>query len=411
MHADLPPPILVSDARGLERLLGDLESQREIAVDTEADSFFNFREKVCLIQVTVEDRDYLVDPLARIDLRPLGRVLADPNKIKVFHDGEYDILTLKRDYGFEFRTLFDTRVAEAALGVESPGLASVLRARFGVELDKSMQRSNWSMRPLTDKQIRYARLDTRYLLPLMRVQIEELERRGRRMIVEGECARLEGLVPAGSTFSPDDFVKLSGVRTLDLAGQRRLRELFVLRQSLAEESDLPLFKVIGNDALVEIARRDPRNLDELASVPGVSYKQARKLGARVLDALARAAELGPLERTPAPPSRDGAARLEELEFELHERLKAWRKERAIELALDSSLVLNRHVLLRLAVEKPRTLEQLRAVEGVLEWQVRMFGEQLLAVVARGLSEIPSQLAGATRGRRFRPRRERRGEGR
>jgi ribonuclease D len=411
MVSELPPPVVVTDARGLERLLEDLERQREIAVDTEADSFFNFREKVCLVQVTVEDRDYLVDPLSGLDLRPLGRVLADPSKTKVFHDGEYDILTLKRDYGFEFRTLFDTRVAEAALGVESPGLASVLRARFGVELDKSMQRSNWSARPLTEKQIRYARLDTRYLLPLMRAQRVELESRGRTMIVEGECARLELLVPSGPSFSPDDFVKLPGVRTLDLLAQRRLRELFVLRQSLAEESDLPLFKVIGNDALVEVARRAPRTLDELARVPGFSYKQARKMGGRVLDALARAEELGPLERTPMPSSRDGAGRLEELEYELHERLKQWRKERAIELALDSSLVLNRHVLLRLALAKPRTPAELRAVEGLLEWQVSMFGEQILAVVERGLAEIPALISGSAKARRFRSRRERRDGGR
>src|SRR5262245_4234323 len=102
MDLDLPPPILVEDARGLERLLEDLERQREIALDTEADSFFNFREKVCLLQVTAEDRDYLVDPLAGLDVAPLGTMLADPARTKVFHDGEYDVLILKRDFGFEF---------------------------------------------------------------------------------------------------------------------------------------------------------------------------------------------------------------------------------------------------------------------------------------------------------------------
>src|SRR5688572_25870643 len=111
MHHDLPPPTLVQDARGFERLLGRLERADEIAVDTEADSFFSYREKVCLIQITVGDEDFLVDPLARFDLTGFGAVLADPRKQKVFHDGEYDILILKRDFGFAFRNLFDTRVA------------------------------------------------------------------------------------------------------------------------------------------------------------------------------------------------------------------------------------------------------------------------------------------------------------
>src|SRR5687768_408783 len=105
MLDDLPPPTLIHDARGLDRLLGDLERQDEIAFDTEADSFYSYHEKVCLIQVTAEDRDYLVDPLAGLDLAPIGRILADPRKTKVFHDGEYDILILKRRYRFEFRNL------------------------------------------------------------------------------------------------------------------------------------------------------------------------------------------------------------------------------------------------------------------------------------------------------------------
>jgi len=271
----LPPPILVADGRALERMIADLEGRPVVSVDTEADSFFNYREKVCLVQITVEDRDYLLDPLARIDLGALGRVLGDPRTTKVFHDGEYDILILKRDFGFEFRNLFDTRIAEAALGIESPGLAAVLRARFGIELDKSMQRSNWSARPLSPKQIRYARLDTHFLEALMGEQRTELEARRRMMIVEGECARLEKLVPANVEFSADDFVKLKGARTLDRMEQQRLRELFAARHEVASATDLPPFKIIGNDQLIEAARRGPRNVHELAQVPGISPKQAR----------------------------------------------------------------------------------------------------------------------------------------
>ncbi|MCP3915425.1 MAG: ribonuclease D, partial [bacterium] len=198
---ELDPPILVEDEIELERLLEDLEKQDEIAVDTEADSFYSYREKVCLIQVTVEDRDYLVDPLAGLDLTPFGDVIADPSKTKVFHDAEYDVLIMKRVLGWSFAGLFDTRVAAAVIGMEAPGLASVLEDRFGVELDKSMQRSNWAKRPLEERQIQYARLDTHYLLPLMADLRRLLEERGRSMIVEAECRRLEQLEPAPITFN------------------------------------------------------------------------------------------------------------------------------------------------------------------------------------------------------------------
>lgn len=401
MHRELPPPELIDSNAALARALEQLDSQREIAVDTEADSFYSYREKVCLVQITAGERDWLVDPLAGLDLTPLGRLFADPGKIKVFHDGEYDILILKRDWRFEFKNLFDTRIAEAALGVESPGLAAVLRSRFGVELDKSMQRSDWSSRPLSAKQIQYARLDTHFLIALMNSQRPELDARGRAMIVEGECLRLERLRPVEAVFSADDFIKLKGARALDLAAQRRLRELYAMRHELADAADLPAFKILGNETLLAIAERDPRSLHELERSVGLSPKQARRIGDALMAALARAAELGPLERSPTPPSRDGADGMNEAEVELHERLKEWRRERGIELGIDSSLVINRHVLLKLAKQRPGSAAELEAVEGLMPWQREMFGDSLLALIEKAWREIPATLAA---GRRRRPRR-------
>lgn len=401
MNLDLPPPTIVAENAALERLLREIDAEREVAVDTEADSFFNFREKVCLVQVTAGERDWLIDPLARLDLAPLGRLLADPGVTKVFHDGEYDILILKRDYGFDFKNLFDTRVAAAALGVETPGLASVLQSRFGIELDKSLQRSNWSARPLTQQQIRYARLDTHFLLPLMHEQRAELAQRDRMMIVEGECSRLEKLVPSEPRFEPDDFIRLKGARLLDRHGQQRLRELFVMRQELARRLDLPPFKVLGNEVLLALANIGPRDEAELARVHGFSAKQSRRVGEAVLDALARARELGPLQHAPSPPSKDGTGSLSEEEFELHEALKNWRKVRAATEGFDASLVVNRHALLRLAQRKPNTFEELRAVDGLLEWQSTAFGDEILAAIRRAREQFAANPSPRPRRRGYR----------
>jgi ribonuclease D len=255
----LEPPEIVASEPALRALVERLQREPEIAVDTEADSFYHYQESVCLIQVTAGARDFLIDPLAGIDLAPFGRVLADPARIKVFHDGEYDVLLLKRQFGFSFANLFDTRVAAAALGVEMPGLASVLAAHFGVELDKSLQRSDWSARPLTSKQIEYARLDTHYLLALMHAQRAELEERERAVVVAGEYQRLENLAAPARAFDPDEFVRLKGARALSLQRMQVLRELFVLRDDLARRRDVPPFKVLGNNLLIEIARRSPRS--------------------------------------------------------------------------------------------------------------------------------------------------------
>ncbi len=390
MSPDLPPPTLVQTAKGLDLLLADLASQTEIAVDTEADSFFNYREKVCLIQVTVEDRDYLLDPLAGFDLAPLGEILADPTKEKIFHDGEYDVLIMKRNFGFRFQSLFDTRVAAAALGDTQPGLASVLRARFSVELDKSMQRSNWSARPLSDKQIAYARLDTRFLIPLARAQKLELESTRRRRIVDGECRRLEQLIPQDNGFEPEEYSRIQGARGLSGEGLSALRELFILRDRLARESDLPPFKVIHNDVLIALAASAPARPNSLGEIPGLSPRQARRFGAEILDALARARESGPITKMPQLPSRDGTGELDDQEYELHERLKEWRRTRAAAEGYDASLVLNRHVLLRLAKQKPRASADLGAIDGLLHWQAAEIGPELVALIDRSLREFQSQ---------------------
>ncbi len=404
----ISPPTLVEDARGFEALLDALAEADEIAVDTEADSFYRYRERVCLVQITVGEEDYLVDPLAGFDVSGLGAVFADPARIKVFHDGEYDVLILKREYDFRFAGLFDTRIAAAALGFESPGLASVVGTRFGIELDKSQQRSDWSRRPLTESQIAYARQDTRYLLALMRELRCELEERDRLAIVEGECRRLEGLEPTPRSFNPDEFIRLKGARMLDAHQMGALRELYVMRDELARERDVPPFKVLGNAPLVELARARPRTRSQIERLDGLSPRMARRLGNPIQDALRRAEERGPLESVPRLPPRDPGARMGEKEIELHDRLKTWRRQRAVEQGMDSSLVLNRHVLVRFAQARPRTRAELFAVEGLLEWQIELFGVDLLELVEsfeRDLAQGRVEL----RGRRGRGRRS--GEGR
>lgn len=399
MHRDLPPPTLVQDSGGFQRLMQHLEHAREIAVDTEADSFFSYREKVCLVQITAGGEDFLVDPLAGFDLSGLGHVLSDPRKLKVFHDGEYDILILKRDFGFEFAHLFDTRVAAATLGTQAPGLASVLKEHFQIELDKSMQRSDWSERPLSDKQIRYARLDTHYLLPLMHEQIEQLEARGRMMIVEGECRRLEAIEPPDASFDPDEFVRIKGARTLQPIERQVLRELFILRERLAEASNQPPFRIMNPDTLVEMAQFKPRHRADLVKVRGFSSKQVRRMGDEVLQAIETALAKGPLRKFPVLPSRDGTHDLSDAQLELHERLKHWRKNVAIEWGIDSAYLLNRHILLRIAKTSPATPDDVARIEGMQGWHREHFAAPIAEVVRTFEGEARS---GAWQPRRRRP---------
>ncbi len=397
---DLPPVTHVTDERGLRGLLEDLAGQSDVAIDTEADSFYSYREKVCLVQITVEDRDYLVDPLA-VNIGPLGKVLADPGKQKIFHDGEYDVSILKREYDFEFANLFDTRVAAATLGVKAPGLGAVLETSFGVVLDKSMQRSDWGKRPLSPKQVSYARMDTHFLLPLR----DELDRRLRKaelaMVMESECRRLEALDPPDFAFDPDSWARIKGARELSPVERSALRELNIERDAIASETNAPLFRVVNNPSLIALAQARPKTVQRLAEVPGFSERQARRIGDRLIRALKRAQENGPIERLPRLPSKDGTDALDEAQVEFHERLKTWRKERAEEMGFDASLLINRHALVRLASAELERPEDVARIPGLAPWQIERYADELVALHARFMRDLSAGKVEVRRRRRRR----------
>jgi len=190
------PPVYVDTGAGLVRLAQRLLQQTAIAVDTESNPLFAYRERLCLIQMSTPQYDCIVDPLAIDDLDPLVPVFADPGILKVFHDAEFDVLMLKRTHAFEVSGIFDTKVAVTSLGYATIGLAPLLKTFYGVTLDKKLQRSDWGKRPLTEEQLDYASKDTYYLLRLAEKLRKELHQKGglNSLEVAAECRRLERLI-------------------------------------------------------------------------------------------------------------------------------------------------------------------------------------------------------------------------
>lgn len=382
---DLPAPEWIDKASALAECVADLKQSSAIGVDTEADSFFSYREKVCLIQVSTETRDFLIDPLAGLDLRSFGEVLADKNIVKVFHDGEYDVGMMKKDFAFEFANIFDTRIVVAALGSKKPGLASVIQERFNFTLDKKYQRSDWSKRPLTQGQIEYARYDTRFLIPLYRQLEKELEIANRRHVADSEFRRLERLPAKEQTFNPDEFVRLKGAKLLNPLALQVLKAIFVKREELAERYGVPPFKVLSNETLVDIARFRPRDGKDLAKIRGFTWKLVKRFGDELLEAMDRAESAGPLERKPHLPKRDGTGVLKPQEVLLYEKLRQWRKEKAEKEGFDSSHALRREALIDIAKKRPRNLSELSRVDSIEPWQIESYGHEILDVLKQFFS--------------------------
>lgn len=285
-----PAPILVAEPAALGRLIDALSAERVIALDTESNSFHVYRERVCLLQLSTRAQDWVVDPLT-VDVRPLGAVLCD-GRDTILHGADYDVRCLKREYGWRLPRLFDTMAAARRLGRAGLGLSALVEAHFGVRLSKAFQRSDWGRRPLTREQLAYAALDTRYLLPLFDLLAGELAARGALEDAWRESARIAAAEPRERVFDPEGWRRLKGARELDPAGRAVLRALFLAREERARATDRPPFKVLGEAAMLEIARRRPRTAEALERIPGVTPSVLKRMG----DALDAALAAGDGER-------------------------------------------------------------------------------------------------------------------
>ena len=172
----------IETAEALAEMTEHLLRQKVVAVDTEADSFYHYFDKTCLVQIATKKRVFLVDPLAMGGpeaLKPLAPLFASPDIRKIFHAAEYDIFILKRDCQFTFANLFDTMVSAQLLGYPAIGLAAIAERHLGLILPKDEQRSDWSVRPLRDSQLSYAASDVEHLILLTDKLEKELKKKKR----------------------------------------------------------------------------------------------------------------------------------------------------------------------------------------------------------------------------------------
>lgn len=370
----LPEPHWVATSTALQNLVEQLKCLPRLAVDTEANSLYAYRERVCLIQFSTPEADYLVDPLALEDLSALGSVFADPKIEKVFHAAEYDLLGLRRDFGFQVTNLFDTMQSARILGYSQVGLDALLRQKFGLRLDKRFQKANWGQRPLPVELMAYARLDTHYLLPLRNLLYSELDERGLLSLAQDDFSLLS---------SPEEpkngraalWQRAARQYQLTLRQQTVLSVLTEAREELARRYDCPVFKVIRDDLLVELACQTPHDKRGLFAA-GLTSRQVERFGADLLQAIQKGREL-PLIQMPAQVRSDPA---------LINRLRtlgAWRKKTAQQMGVESDVVLPRRYLESLAQNPPHNLETLSEMMRLSPWRVRRFGREILSALGGG----------------------------
>lgn len=358
----------------LARVVQRLEGQPLLGVDTEAAGYHRYLDRLSLLQISTREVNLLVDPLALEDLSPLRPVLADPDVEKIFHDADFDLRILHRDLGVVVSGLFDTQIAAAFLGERSLGLSAIVERYLGIALPKAFQRADWAERPLSEGMKDYAATDTVHL-PALRDRLREaLIEKGRLAWAEEEFARREQIRWVEPDTS-DAFLRVKGARDLTPRGLAVLRELHEWREGVARERDQATFRILPNQAMIELSLRPPTSLRQMREVKGVGAGLIERRGQELMAAIQRGLNVPEAELPQFPPARRWA-RDPEVE-ERAERLRAVRTKRATELDLDPGFLMARALIDEIARRNPGSVEELLAVPDIRRWQVDALGASLL----------------------------------
>jgi ribonuclease D len=360
----------------LQEHLVTLGSAPALAIDLEADSLYSYHEKICLVQISTQAENVILDPLAtREGLQALGPLLANGTIRKVFHGGDYDVRLLKKDVGFEIHNIADTSIAAQLLGRPAFGLGALLSAEFGVELDKHYQRANWAQRPLDRQHLRYAALDTAYLLPLWERLRAQLLQLGRLEWAEEEFRLLEEATPAPAREASCFDVK--GAGRLSPGELCILDNLVKVRDQAARSWDRPPFKVLSDQVLLRWVQSPPRRYDEVLRTPAANLGFLQRLAPQVLEAV-RKGEGTPLQDCPhrtttrfIPPTSDQRERLA--------RLRQLRETVAQRLGLSPGLLVSSDTLEKLCrLPSPEAVASLETL--LKRWQNGVLGAELRAIL-------------------------------
>lgn len=361
----------IDSPEGLESLCRKISAAGRVAVDTEADSLHSYFEKVCLIQLTAKGENFILDPLAGLELTGFFELLAGNDLI--LHGADYDLRMLAS--GFDFRPrgeVFDTGIAARLLGYQKLGLAALAEELLGVTLSKGGQKFNWSRRPLPEEKIVYAVNDTRYLEPLADILLGQLRKLGREEWAAESCRALvrETGRPRPAR-DPDRVWRIKGLKDLSREELALVRALWHWREEEARRADIPPFKVLGNQPLVALALWLRRHPDlPVTRGPRLPRTCRGERLSNLVETIAAARELPPdrrpfhPKRTPRPPAVPG-------ESERYQQLRERVAATARGLGLAPSVVAPQAALRALARENPSGVAEIMEAGGLTSWQARL----------------------------------------
>ncbi|MEO0823508.1 MAG: ribonuclease D [Pseudomonadota bacterium] len=368
---------VITTTQELHALCADFARAPYVTVDTEFLRERTYWSQLCLVQLArpaypgeQEGAAAIVDPLAEgIDLASLFALMAAPATVKVFHAARQDIEIFHHLGRIVPQPLFDTQVAAMVLGFgEQVGYETLVRKVVKADLDKSSRFTDWSRRPLSDRQLAYALGDVTHLRRIYEVLSARLAETGRSEWVAEEMATLSD--PATYEIDPDEAWRRVKARSQSPDTLAVVRELARWRELSARERDVPRSRLLKDDALAEIAAVKPRDTEALGKLRLLQRESRRPETAEgILAAVARGVACPPHERpvlAPTPRRREGSAAIADL-------LRVFLKARSDELGIASKILASSSDLEALAGEDD---PQIPALQG---WRYKVFGADALRI--------------------------------
>jgi len=352
----------------LSPLIARMKQAGRLALDTEGDSLHHYFQKICLIQLTIDGRNYIIDPLSGMDLSEFLDVLA--SKPLVLHGAEYDLRMMRASFGFIPRNeIFDTMLAGVILGYDQLGLVALVKRFLNVELSKKGQKSDWSRRPLSDEQLEYAAEDTRYLAPLANCLARELHHLARTDWHKEICANMVRLSMIDAPEDRENEWRIPGTSTLLPRQMAYVRQIWYWREDEARHADLPSFKILDSRRIIDIAvwatSHNPHSFTGMPSLP-------RNCIGRRLNALRKA--LIKARNIPKPylPGPRKQHRQENKTNRVSKPALASLREEcahiAVRLGIAPSVLAPRAALAGLIRSKPRNIAEIMAAGPLMRWQ-------------------------------------------
>ncbi len=360
--------IIITKTNELAKVCADLKGVDFFAVDTEFMRESTFWPKLCLIQIAGGDVEAIIDPLAPdLDLAPFLELLADESITKVFHAARQDVEIFYRLMGKVPLPLFDSQVAAMAAGLgDSIGYDSLVNKMLGISVDKGSRFTDWSRRPLSQKQLDYAIGDVTHLRDLYPLLRQRLEEKNRLSWVDEEMSILTN--PKIYSFLPEDAWRRMKIRNYKPQWLAIMRLVAQWRETEAQTRDKPRGRILKDDAIYEIAQQAPRDRDALARLRAVPRGFERSsLADGLLKAIHTALKdpkaLAPPVSRPAPmPS--GLAPVVEM-------LKVLLRIKAEQLDVAPRLIANAADIEQLAAYDDADIAALRG------WRMDAFGKEAL----------------------------------